>query len=101
VSEVLSFDPLAAVLGGIQIWDWSDPETREQAYKISPGLRAVHLRYDEVYVARSASALVVGELAHFLYSLHRKELLAETRRAASLHIKRTAERILGEPWEVA
>lgn len=100
MTSALGFDPLAAVLGGIQIWDWSDPATRERAYEIMPMLRAVELKYNEIYIARSAQALLVGELSQFLHALQQKELLNDTRRAADLHIKRTAERILGEPYEL-
>lgn len=100
MTDILGFDPLAAVLGGIQIWDWSDPATREKAYKISPGLRAVELHYNEVYVARSAQAVIAGELAQFLYAIHQRAQSDETRAAASRHIKLAAERILGEPYEL-
>jgi hypothetical protein len=96
----LSFG-LAGTLGGVQVWDWSDPATRERAYKINPTLRCIELAYNEMYVALSQQALLVGELSHWLYRLHQNELNHECHRRAADHIARTAERILGEPWELA
>lgn len=87
-------------IGGIQIWDWSDPDVVERACKISPLLCDVKLRYDEIYPSYSTSALLVGEQSHYLYRVLQIALNEECRQAAADHIRSEAERILGEPWEL-
>lgn len=92
---------LAALLGGVQIWDWSDPDVRRRACEISPLLCDVELDFDQIFVSMSTQSVLVGEQEQFLYVLHKNALLAETRDAAREHIRTTAERILGEPWQLA
>jgi hypothetical protein len=68
---------------------------------LSENIPLPHLAYDELYISYSQQAIVVGELAHFLW---RQFIIAgnnEVRQAAREHIRATAERILGEPWKLA
>jgi len=92
---------LAALLGGVQIWDWDDPEVRRRACEISPMLCDVQLKHDEIFVSMHTQSILVGEQSHFLYVLHKNALLQEAREAAREHIRKEAERILGEPWKLS
>jgi len=92
---------LAAMIGGVQIWDWDDPETRRRACEIDPMLCDIELSYDEIYVAMHAQAMLAGELAQVLHVLHKQALLKETREQVRKNIRAAAERILGEPWKLA
>lgn len=91
---------IVGALAGIQIWDWSDPDTRERAVKIAPLLVNVDLAYNEMYLSYSTASLLVGDLGHFLWRLMEVEKTKECRAAAGEHIRREAERILGEPWKL-
>lgn len=92
---------LAARLGGIQIWDWSDPKVREEACKRNPLLCQIELAYDQIYVAMGQQALLVGSQDHFLYRMHQLALNDDARKAAREHIRRSAQRVLGEPWKLS
>lgn len=91
---------LAVRLGGVQIWDWSDPDVVQRACELAPLLCDLRLRFDEIYLSYSTSSLLVGEQSHYLYRMLQLALNEECRRAAADHIKKTAERLLGEPWEL-
>lgn len=92
---------LAAMIGGVQIWDWSDEETRRRVCEIDPMLCDINLRYDEVYVAMHAQAMLAGELAQVLYVLHKQAANEELREQVRKDIRAAAEKILGEPWKLS
>jgi hypothetical protein len=92
---------LVGRLAGVQVWDWSDEATRKRACEIAPLLCGVDLRYDEMYLSYSTQSLLVGDQGHFLWRLLEVERNKECRQEARERIRRTAERILGEPWKLS
>jgi len=92
---------LAEIIGDVQIVDWSDPDVRRRALEVDPTLGGFMLRYDEVYPSLHLQAVIVGEQAHFLYRLLQNSLNKDCYQAAREHIRTEAERILGEPWNLA
>lgn len=91
---------LKARLGGVQIWDWSDPAVKDRGCEINPLLCDVKLAFDEVYISYSTQSFLVGELSHYLYRAHQIALNTEVRARAREQIRAHAERILGEPWKL-
>lgn len=68
------------------------------------GLRVIEddrLGYDEMYIATTQQAIAVGEYTHFRYRIEQINENHRLRQRAADHIQRSAERILGEPWEIA
>lgn len=59
------------------------------------------LRYDEMSFSIRGNILWVGEERHFMYRMKMLDLNREAREAAAAHIKTSASRILGEPWELS
>lgn len=90
---------MAGRLGGIQIWDWSDPWVQERACELQPLLCDLNLRFDEIYVSYSTQSILVGEQAHYLYRLHQTALNNELRERVQQMFREAELRILGETLE--
>lgn len=63
-------------------------------------LESPMLKYDEMFLAQTQQAIVVGEIAHFRYRLNQLNANQGLRKAVKRNIQAAAERILGEPWTV-
>lgn len=101
VAELPGRMGLLGALSGIPVYDWSDSGTRREIRGRIWLPADFELRYDEMYVAHSINAILVGEQAHFLYRVKQLADDEACRALASHRIKNFAERILGEPWELS
>ena len=90
--------PLEAGMLGVNILDFCDEHVRADVHHRVPGLE---LKYDEMYISYTMTALIAGELSHFMWRQLQLSLDNDARDAAREHIRKSAERILGEPWKLA
>jgi hypothetical protein len=88
-------------LGKLVTLDWSDDVTREYLREHAELPEDFDLPYDEVYVAQSVNAIVAGELAHLRWRMQQIDENYKARTLAGANIIETAERVLGEPWELS
>lgn len=92
---------LIGVLGGIPVYDWSDPQIREYIRSRVWLPSSFDMCYDDMYVAQSINAIIAGERAHFLWRVEQLAANEACRQAAREHIKNSAKKILGENWELS
>ena len=91
-----SYMGLVGRLHGIQVYDWADPKVREYI-RAEAGLSLrFDLAYDQMYIAHSVAAIIVGEQAHFVYRMRQLAANEEARRACREHIAAVESRIFGD-----
>lgn len=102
VAELPGRMGLLGALSGIPVYDWSDPSTRAYIRDRIWLPANFDMAYDEMFIAHSINAILVGECAQFDYRMRQLELNEACRKLAVQNIEDAAWRILGEKrWIVS
>lgn len=101
VAELPGRIGLQGALAGIPVYDWSDPAVQAEIRQRIWLPADFTMAYDEMYIAHSINAILVGEQAQFLYRVKQLADDEACRVLAGQRIKNSAERILGENWELS